>query len=83
MLHELKIDSKYIEDIIYFGKSFEVRKDDRPYETEDYLWLRGWSEGDYTGEEILAKVKYIYREELCRAGYCIMAIEVLDWWTVR
>ena len=28
MLHELKIDAKYIEDIIYFGKSFEVRKDD-------------------------------------------------------
>ena len=47
------------------------------------MWLRGWSEGDYTGEEIIAKVKYIYREELCREGYCIMAIEKLDWWTVR
>ena len=64
MLHELKIKPRYIEDITYYGKSFEVRKDDRPYEEGDYLWLRGWSKSDYTGEEIIAKVKYIYREEL-------------------
>ena len=35
MLHELKIKPRYIEDITYYGKSFEVRKDDRPYEEGD------------------------------------------------
>lgn len=83
MLHDLKIDPEYIDDIKFFEKGFEIRKDDRPYEKGDYLWLRGWSEGNYTEEEVLVKVKYIYRGELCRDGYCIMATEVLDSWTVR
>ena len=83
MLHDLKIEPEYIGDIKFFGKGFEIRKDDRPYEKGDYLWLRGWSEGSYTGEEVLVEVKYIYRGELCRDGYCTMAIEMISWWTVR
>ena len=83
MLHELKIEPECIDDIRYYGKGFDIRKDDIPYGKGDYLWLRGWSEGGYTEEELLVEVKYIYRGNLCKDGYCIMAIEKLDWWMVR
>ena len=54
------------------------------YEVGDYLYLREYLPADeYTGKEILAKVLYVYRGELCLQDHCIMAIEVLDWWTVR
>lgn len=83
MLHELKLFSIYYDDFLYNGKNFEVRRDDRPYEAGDYLWLRKWNGEIFTGEESLVKVRYIYRGEYCKDDYCIMAIETLDSWTVR
>lgn len=84
MLHELKIYPMYFKDILKNNKNFEVRKDDRLYEVGDYLLLREYLPADeYTGKEILVKVLYIYRGELCLQDHCIMAIEKLDWWTVR
>ena len=84
MLHELKIYPMYFNDILKNNKNFEVRKDDRLYEVGDYLFLREFLPADeYTGKEILAKVLYVYRGELYLQDHCIMAIEVLDWWTVR
>ena len=75
MLHELKIYPMHFNDILKNNKNFEVG---------DYLYLREYLPADeYTGKEILAKVLYVYRGELCLQDHCIMAIEVLDWWTVR
>jgi len=84
MLHELKIEPQYFEDILHNGKNFEVRKDDRPYEKEDYLHLKEYSiDDEYTGKEILAKVLYIYRGEFCLTEYCLMGIKNIDFWAVR
>lgn len=84
MLHELKIYPMCLNDILKNNKNFEVRKDDRLYEVGDYLLLREHLPTDeYTGKEILVKVLYTYRGELCLQDHCIMAIEVLDWWKVR
>ena len=55
MLHELKIEPQYFEDILHNGKNFEIRKDDRPYKKGDYLYLKEYLiNGRYTGKEILA-----------------------------
>ena len=84
MLHELKIHPKYFNEILINNKTFEIRKDDWLYQVGDYLLLQEYlSAGVYSGKEILAKVLYVYRGELCLQDYCIMAIEVLDWWPVR
>lgn len=83
MLHELKISPTYFEDTLHYGKNFEVRKDDRPYDCDDFLWQRAWDGEDYTGDEMLVRVRYIYRGELCKDGYCIMGIEVMSSWRVR
>lgn len=79
MVHKLKLSSIYFNDILENNKNFEVRKDDRHYEVGDYLYLREFlpPTAEYTGKEILAKVIYVYRGELCLPGHCIMAIEVL------
>lgn len=78
MVHRLKISPKYFNDILKNNKNFEVRKDDRPYEVGDGLFLREYlPTKEYTGKEILAKVLYVYRGELCLPDHCIMAIKVL------
>lgn len=78
MLHKLKISPIYFNDILNNNKNFEVRKDDRPYDVGDNLFLREYlPTNEHTGKEILAKVLYVYRGELCLPDHCIMAIEVL------
>lgn len=40
MIHQLKIESRFYNDIELAGKRFEVRRDDRKYEEGDVLVLR-------------------------------------------
>jgi len=80
MLHQLKIQKEYYEAIYSEKKKFEIRRDDRPYEVGDYLWLKMYEEDHFYNEEMLCKVEYIYRGELCKEGYCIMSIRKIDAW---
>jgi len=78
MVHELKILPEYFEAVASGKKKFEVRYDDRDYQTGDELILheinRGY-EGSYTGRCIRVSVTYVYRGDYCKRGYCIMSIE--------
>lgn len=80
MLHQLKIQKEYYEAIYTEKKKFEIRRDDRPYEAGDYLLLQMYENDFFKGEEMLCKVDYIYRGDLCKDGYCIMSIRKLDAW---
>lgn len=77
MIHALKIEPNYYEDIKSGNKSFEVRKNDRDFRTGDYIVLNELSDtrDEYTGRSILMKITSIVNDErFCKEGYIIMGL---------
>lgn len=62
MVHELKILPEYFEQVKNGNKTFEIRKDDRNYDTLDYLYLREYWKGRYTGRETMKQITYVLRD---------------------
>ncbi len=62
--HELKCWPQYFADIRSGRKSFEVRRDDRPFSAGDVLVLREWDpkSTQYTGRQVHRKVTYVLRD---------------------
>ena len=76
--HELKTWPIYFRETTKGTKTFEVRRDDRPFAVGDTLLLREWDEGPkvYTGRRYLLRVTYILRESLGLAdGFCVLGVE--------
>ena len=78
MTHNLKILKPYFEAVAAGNKTFELRKDDRPYRTGDTLILNEIGAGNEpTGRVIKKKVGCILRDcpecGLFR-GYCILSL---------
>lgn len=75
-IHELKISPKYFEDVKANKKNFELRKDDRDFKVGDFITLREYDNGQYTGREIKnIPIVYILRdvpEYGLKEGYCIL-----------
>lgn len=61
MTHSLKTWPEYYQRIVSGEKTFEVRKNDRDYQTGDYLDLQEYdpASNKYTGSSITKKVSYI------------------------
>lgn len=76
MIHDLKILPEYFEAVLKGVKTFELRKNDRNFKTEDMLKLREYSNGEYTGREVLKRVTYILEGGSygLEEGYVILAI---------
>lgn len=75
MIHALKIEPNYYEDIKSGNKNFEIRKNDRDFRTGDYIALNELSDtrDEYTGRSILLKITSIVNDErFCKKGYVIM-----------
>lgn len=76
MTHNLKIRPEYFEAIERGDKTFEVRYNDRNYQTHDILVLQEHDGENYTGREIAAKVSYLLDNPgYCKEGYVIMSIK--------
>ena len=78
MIHELKIAPKYFKDVLSGKKTFEIRKNDRPFSTGDLLALNEYDPETkaYTGASCVVYVDYILDdEEYCKSGYIIMSIK--------
>jgi hypothetical protein len=82
--HELKTWPVFFGAVLNLTKTFEVRKDDRPYALGDELFLREFvpqgqtQKGYYTGRSCYRKVNYILKgEDFCKKGFVILGIEVL------
>ena len=79
MEHDLKVWPKYF-DLLRMGrKTFEIRRDDRPYAEGDTLYLREWSPEPgcgYTRRELHAIVTLCLRGGAIPDGYCAMQIWV-------
>lgn len=62
MIHELKIRPEYFVKVMSGEKTFEIRKDDRDYEVGDYILLKEFENGEYTGNEsTYIEISYILR----------------------
>lgn len=87
MIHLLKIQERFYNDILVGGKRFEVRKDDRGYQVGDVLNMRETAAGKVTGRIVYALVTYIYRNdqdsEFLRNGHIIMGFDVIRWCEVE
>lgn len=84
MIHELKIWPEYFAEVKSGNKTFEIRKSDRDYRVGDILRLREFypkgvgSEGEYSGEECLRKISYIYSGPIGVAqGYVILGLKLM------
>lgn len=77
-LHELKTWPNYFQAVVEGKKPFEVRKDDRDFQTGDELRLREWDPNTktYSGRELFRMVGYILRGPAfgIEPGHCVMAI---------
>lgn len=78
MVHCLKTLPLYFERVWSLEKQFEVRKDDRGFQTGDKLILFEWDkEHEYTGRKIECTIKYILKGfEGLTNGYVALGIEV-------
>lgn len=73
MIHDLKILPEYFVEVVRGNKTFEVRKDDRPFNVGDELILYEVNCGRYTGRNIKVIITYILRNpDYCKEGYCIL-----------
>jgi uncharacterized protein DUF3850 len=76
MLHALKTETGYFEDITEGKKTFEVRKYDRPFKEDDDIILQEYVDGKYTGREWHGKIIYLMNEpEFCKKGFVILGIK--------
>jgi uncharacterized protein DUF3850 len=86
VIHELKVWPEYYERLADGSKTFEVRRDDRGYQSGDILRLREWKPigdgaftkgiGNFTGREIQRTVGFISRRGFgCDLGeYVVMSL---------
>jgi len=78
MVHKLKCWPQFFGQVRSGSKTFEVRKNDRPFKHGDYLLLQEWTtaESGYTGFETLVVVTYILEggQFGVEPGFVVMAI---------
>jgi hypothetical protein len=75
--HYLKTEPVFYIDAVSGKKPFEVRFNDRDYQTYDYLFLQEWC-GGYTGRETQFEVTYVLdSDRFCKEGYVIMGIKMV------
>lgn len=79
MTHALKTWPEYYKQVESGMKTFELRKNDRPFKAGDYLLLQEWDNETqrYTGKGLTRRITYILFGE-CAAfgldkGYCIIS----------
>ena len=76
-VHELKILPEWFNDICDHGKNFEIRKADRNYCVGDYLILKEWENGEYSGNYLVRRIAYRYDGDGnygLSKGYCVLGI---------
>lgn len=76
--HELKILPQWFADVSTGKKNFEIRRNDRDFKVGDYLLLKEWDKGRYTGREITKRIQYIYEGDGTYGlsdEFCILGLE--------
>ena len=79
MIHQLKCEKVFFEEIITQKKRFEVRKNDRGFSVGDYLALNEYDAENelHTGRSVFLEVTSLIDDErFCKPGFVIMSIEI-------
>lgn len=65
MIHQVKCEHQFFEDVVRGNKPFEVRKNDRNYQVGDYLAMNELTEDKtgYTRRSALFVIDYVLRYE--------------------
>lgn len=76
MIHALKTEHQYFEDVISGKKPFEVRKNDREFKVGDFLALNEISEDfRHTGRCCVVEVTYVLGDtRFAKEGYVTLGI---------
>lgn len=81
--HELKTWPGYYEAVECGEKTFELRRNDRDFETGDVLVLREWDpEHGYTGRSLERLVTYVLRNAEAfglRSGFVVLGLSAARW----
>lgn len=81
-LHELKIRDKYYGDILYRGKTFELRKNDRDYQPFDLIHFVKTNGQDFINDpNNVYQITYILKdvqEYGLDKDYCILGIKKVN-----
>lgn len=78
MIHAVKELPEYFDNVQSGKKTFEVRKNDRPYNVGDLIALNEYNaeEQCYTGRSMLCYIDYILNDSgYCKEGYVVMSIK--------
>ena len=76
-VHCVKILPENYEDVVSQKMSFQIRKCDRDYKVDDFLYLEEF-DTDYTGRAIPVKINHILREsDGLKEGYILLNIQVV------
>lgn len=76
MIHELKTRTEYFKAIISGEKTFEIRKNDRPFHKGDLLALNEFDGQYYTGNSCLVYIDYILDNyAYCKKDMVVMSIK--------
>ncbi len=76
--HEVKIYPVYYKAIVSGDKTWELRKNDRDYKVGDYILLREYDKGKYTGHKTIRRISYVYKgtgQFGLSEGYCILSLK--------
>ena len=84
MIHELKILPNFFADVILGKKTFETRRNDRPFHEGDMLALNEFDGQYYTGNSCLVYIDYILNDkEYCKKDFITMSIKPCEVWKSR
>ena len=74
--HYLKILPEYYEAVKSGDKTFEVRKNDRDFKVDDVVHLQEYTNGEYTGNELVKVISYVLDNvDYCKEGYVVFALK--------
>lgn len=82
MTHALKTVKEYFKYLENGSKTFELRKDDRPFHESDILLAQEYDEktNTYTGKELSFVITMILRDVPkfgLKPGYCILSLQAV------
>lgn len=76
MIHELKMLPEYFNAVVSGKKTFEIRKNDRPFQNGDLLALNEFDGQSYSGNSCLVYVDYIMDNlDYVKKDMVVMAIK--------
>lgn len=69
--HKVKIEDRFLDRVSSGQKRFEIRRDDRDYQVNDWIVLESASGGRSIAVKIIYKSTYEQKEGFCVLGFTV------------